>query len=88
MKKVFDATKADVTFPIQMYNMVSDYIMTDISVDKMTYLASELLEYSVKDAKMYSIPGETIMGSKYEEFYVYDIGLKEQILNIFYDVVK
>ena len=62
--------------------------MTDISVDKMTYLASELLEYSVKDAKMYSIPGETIMGSKYEEFYVYDIGLKEQILNIFYDVVK
>ena len=80
--------KADVTFPIQMYNMVSDYIMTDSSVDEMTYLASELLGYSVKDAKMYSIPGETIMGSKYEEFYVYDIGLKEQILNIFYDVVR
>lgn len=88
MKKAFDATKADVSFPIQLYNMVSDYIMTDISVDEMTYLSSELLGYSVSDAKMYSIPGETIMGSKYEEFYVYDIGLKEQILNIFYDVVK
>ncbi len=88
MNQVFDQTKADVTFPLKLYDLVKNYIFTDISVDEMSYLASELLGYSIKDAKMYSVPGQTVMGKKFEEFYVDEQALRDQILSIFYEVVK
>ena len=68
--------------------MVKDYIVTDISVDEMSYLASELLGYDIGGVRMYSIPGETVMGEKFEEFYVNEVGLKEQLLDIFYEMVN
>ncbi len=88
MNQVFDRTKSDVTIPLKLYDMVKEYIFTDISIDEMSYLASELLGYSVKETKMYSIPGQTIMGNKFEEFYVDESALREQILNIFYEIVR
>lgn len=88
MNQVFDQTKSDVTFPLKLYDMVKEYILTDISIDEMSYLASELLGYSVKEARMYSVPGQTVMGNKFEEFYVDEYALREQILNIFYEIVR
>lgn len=88
MNQVFESTKADISYPIKLYQMVKDYIVTDISVDEMSYLASELLGYDIGGVKMYSIPGETVMGEKFEEFYVNEVGLKEQLLDIFYEMVN
>ena len=88
MNQVFESTKADISYPVKLYQMVKDYIVTDISVDEMSYLASELLGYDIGGVKMYSIPGETVMGEKFEEFYVNEVGLKEQLLDIFYEMVN
>lgn len=88
MNQVFESTKSDISYPIRLYDMVSQYIVTDISVDEMSYLASELLGYDVNGIKMYSIPGETVMGSKFEEFYVNEVQLKELLLNVFYEMVN
>lgn len=88
MNQVFESTKSDISYPIKLYDMVSQYIVTDISVDEMSYLASELLGYDVNGVKMYSIPGETVMGSKFEEFYVNEVQLKELLLNVFYEIVN
>lgn len=88
INQVFESTKADISYPIKLYQMVKDYIVTDISVDEMSYLASELLGYDIGGVKMYSIPGETVMGEKFEEFYVNEVGLKEQLLDIFYEMVN
>ena len=86
-KQVYAATKQDLTFPVQLYQKLSKYLVTDLSLDEITYLASEFLSYSMENAKMYSIPGNTQMGTKFEEFYVDDKALIEMILEIFYDVV-
>lgn len=88
MNQVFESTKADISYPVKLYQMVKDYIVTDISADEMSYLASELLGYDIGGVRMYSIPGETVMGEKFEEFYVNEVGLKEQLLDIFYEMVN
>ena len=36
---------------------------------------------------MYNIPGEVVMGSQFEEFYVDEDGLYQLILDVFYDKV-
>lgn len=88
MRQVYENTRDNVTFPVGMYKYILDYVVTDITVDEMTYLASELLGYSVLEPKIYSVPGETIKNDLYEEFYVDDDGLKEIILDVFYEIVK
>ncbi len=87
MKQVFESTKSDISYPVKLYQIASSYIVTDISVDEMSYLASELLGYDIEGVKMYSIPGETVMGEKFEEFYVNEVQLKEMLLDVFYEKV-
>ena len=87
MKQVFESTKSDISYPVKLYQIASSYIVTDISVDEMSYLASELLDYDIEGVKMYSIPGETVMGEKFEEFYVNEVQLKEMLLDVFYEKV-
>ena len=87
MKQVFESTKSDISYPVKPYQIASSYIVTDISVDEMSYLASELLGYDIEGVKMYSIPGETVMGEKFEEFYVNEVQLKEMLLDVFYEKV-
>lgn len=88
MNQVFEATKKDITFPVSLYQKLSGYIVTDISIDEMSYLASELIGYSVGNTKIYSVPGQTVMGQRFEEFYVDENAFKQQMLEIFYEIVK
>ncbi len=88
VNKVFEKTKSDVTFPVSLYQTISNYVVTDVSVDEMSYLASELIGYAVSDMKVYSVPGQTIMGKKFEEYYIDEAALKAQMIEIFYELVK
>lgn len=88
INKVYEKTKSDVTFPVTLYQNISNYVVTDVSIDEMSYLASELLGYSIGDMKVYSVPGQTVMGTKFEEYYIDQAALKNQMLEIFYELVK
>lgn len=84
MKKV----KSDITFPVTMYTALSKYVYTDLSIDEITYLASELVGYSFDNFDIRSVQGEVIKGSKFEEFYIDDQALRELMLQVFYEVVN
>lgn len=88
MNQVYGMTKSDITFPVSLYQRLSNYIVTDIGIDEMSYLASELIGYSVGNARIYTVPGQTVLGKKFEEFYVDDDALRQQMLEIFYEIVK
>ena len=88
LNQAYDLTKKDIAYPIKLYNIIADYVMTDITIDEMTYLASELLDYSVSDLQIYSMEGQTVRGEKYEEFYVDEAAAKKLILDIYYEEVK
>lgn len=85
--QAIEATKKDVTMPINLYNKIKGYTVTDISVDEMTYLASELINYRFSAEHIYSMEGETIMGEEFEEFYPDMDALKAQMIELFYEKV-
>jgi len=88
MGKIKDATKADVTVPLTIYSKISKYTVTDITADEMSYLATILPEYSFSGDDIYMMPGETVMGEEFEEFYPDMTALKAQMIEIFYEKVE
>lgn len=87
VQQAIEATKSDLSVPITLYNEVKQYTVTDISVDEMTYLIPEVINYSFSDEQIYTMAGETVMGDEFEEFYPDMDALKEQVIEIFYEKV-
>lgn len=68
----------------ELYGELTPQMETDISVPEAVYLASLLRQCHFDADSFYSIPGNTVMGEKYEEFYPDDEALLALILNVFY----
>lgn len=81
-------TKKNITFPLDVINAISDYMVTDINTSKVTYLATTYIGYSFNINGIYSLQGETMIGGGgFEEFYVDDDALYDLIINLFYEEV-
>lgn len=80
--------KQDLTFPVKLYTTVSKYMVTDISIDEVSYLAAQASEYQFGSDAVYSVEGETKLGEKFEEFYPDETALYELILQVFYEEVE
>ena len=66
----------------KIYDSISDYLVSSIDfVD----LALESKDYSFDASNMYTLPGEVVMGEKFEEFIVDDEALYKMIIEIFYE---
>lgn len=86
--KFREATKKDITVPVKLYQELSKYMVTDITVDEIAYLASQLLDYSFRSEDVYTMEGETIRGETYEEFYPDKDALKDLMIQLFYEEVE
>lgn len=82
------AMKTDITLPVTLYNTISKYMVTDITVDEVSYLAMQASSYSFNDDNIYTLTGENKVGGEYEEFYVDEMALYELILEVFYEEVN
>lgn len=70
---------------VKIYDSVSEYLVTSVDfVD----LITELMAYEYDDSRMYTVPGETVMGETYEEYYVDDDALYDLIIQVFYEEVE
>ncbi len=83
-----EALKSDITLPVTLYNKLSKYMVTDISLDEISYLAVQAAGYHFDSENMYSLEGEVVMGDRYEEFYIDETALYELILKVFYEEVE
>lgn len=81
------AIKNDVTVLAKLYNTISKYMVTNITVDEVSYFSTQVGDYSFGDANIYSLKGETIMGEKFEEYHLDEKALLELVLEVFYDVI-
>ena len=68
----------------ELYNTVQQYLVTDLSLDRITYLAAEAGGYHFDANNIYTVPGKTQMGFMYEEYIVDEEGLRELIINLFF----
>ena len=64
--------------------LLEDYLISSIDFTK---LAEDALAYEFDESRMYDVPGETVMGETYEEYYVEEEALYEMILEIFYEEI-
>ncbi len=86
--KLKEAVKKDITLPIAIYQELSPYIVTDITVDEMAYLAKELLDYKISGEVIYTLEGTTKKGEKFEEFYPDKEALRALMIELFYQEVE
>ena len=80
--------KENVTFPVTLLGQIQKHMVTSLTAQEITYLADVLLGYDFSMENIISIPGESKMGEKHEEFYIDDAALKQIIIDVFYDRVK
>lgn len=66
----------------RMHASVEDYLVTSPDFAE---IMAEVGGYHFDPEKMYTVPGETVMGEKFEEYHVDDDALYDLILEIFYD---
>lgn len=88
VNKLKEKTKADITFPLNLYGKVQKHMVTSFSLDEITYLASSLIGYDFSMENVSTIQGEMKMGEKNEEFYVDDEVLRKKIIETFYEKVE
>ncbi|MBQ3406865.1 MAG: LCP family protein [Lachnospiraceae bacterium] len=89
MNRTIEATRADFTLPLGLYNNAKPYMTTDITPSRVTYLTSKVLEYGVNGDAIHSVAGSSNDGaSGLVEFHADDVKLYEMILNTFYNKVK
>ena len=81
--------KKDPTQLAKYYNTVSPYVVTDISLSKMTYLAGRTLSgNNWSNPRYISIAGESVAGPDHNEFHVDESSAYEAVLAAFYTPVK
>lgn len=79
--------KSNVGKVIDVYDIIKKYVVTDLGVDKMTYLASELINY--KFGGIYSFEGELDKNPnwKYERYNLNQDKMFELLISKFYEKV-
>ena len=68
-----------------IYNSISDYLVSSIDFSG---LLSEAGGYKFDNDSIYTVPGKTVMGDKFEEFNIDQDGLYDLIIKVFYEEVK
>lgn len=86
--KAKSGVRENPTLPVTVFQELRPYMTTDLNVEKVTYLAGLVSGFEFGSTDMYKIPGKTVMGDVYEEFYVDETAMYEMILEIFYEEVQ
>ena len=85
--KLKEKVKQDITLPVQVYQMIDKYMVTNVSADQAAYLATQLVDYSFDGEHIYTLEGTTVTGEEYEEFYPDKDALKDLMIQVFYQEV-
>lgn len=72
----------DESFIIELYEQISDYIVTDCSVNTMSGIMQRCADYQLKETV--SPKGENVLGEQLYEFYPDEQQLDELVLRLFY----
>ncbi len=77
--------KEDLTLPLDVYSALTRYMVTNISVNEAAYLATTALDCRFTGDSIRNVPGETVQGDLYAEYYVDEDALYQLILDVFYE---
>ncbi len=84
---LFNKTKSDIMSPLNIYNVASKYICTDIDANKVSYFSYTAVRGGYNGFEIKTVPGKTKAGKKYAEFYVDEDKCFEMFLDVYYTKV-
>lgn len=89
IQKTLKMTKENMSVPLNMYNSISDYMVTDIDAAMVTYYTGVFLKSGFSsDKNLIKVPGKTVMGEQYAEYYTDTDEFFKIILDMYYTEVK
>ena len=87
-KQIINKLSEDIGIVTELYNVMKDYMVTDLSLDKIVYLATSVIGYDFNSDRLHSMVGITVQGEKYEEFYPDNEDFYELMIDVFYQKVE
>lgn len=86
IQKALQQTKQDITTPVKLFQLLTkgDNIVTNITLSKVSYLATLFANIDFSEESFETVPGEVVDGGEYAEYHVDDEALYEMILDTFY----
>lgn len=88
IRTALSAAKSDISVPLDLFNALDDYMVTDLDAAAITFLASELMDCEVSEIVSLTVPGEMVAGEKYAEYNPDESGLYEMVLDVFFEKLK
>ena len=88
IKKVIERTETQPTIAVDIYKAISKQMVTDVSADQLSYIASTVSGYEFDSDSLILMAGQTKMGEAYEEFYPDDDAKYEMFLDVFYEKIN
>ena len=89
IQKTLKMTKENMSVPLNMYNSISDYMVTDVDAAMVTYYTGVFLKSGFSsDKNLIKVPGKTVMGEQYAEYYTDTDEFFKIILDMYYTEVK
>lgn len=88
MDKTIALSKSDISAAIDLYKTAEEYSCTNLTINGVTYLATELLGSGDVKTKTESIPVDVKEVENHAENYIREDGFYEKFLSVFYNEVK
>ena len=84
LAQTMEQVRHDFSLVTKLYNQAMPYVVTDITLDKVTYAATTALRNHVAITDYKTVPGTYVQGPKLAEYHVDKTALFEKILELFY----
>lgn len=84
--KIKEAYENDSELVLNAYNAITDYIVTDCSINVLSDTAERLSSYEIKE--IVTPEGEIVEDGEFVEFHADDAKLKEMVIELFYEEIK
>ncbi len=75
--------QADAEFALELAMNLSDYLVSDMTVNQLSAFADSLISYADQGTRETS--GRSVAGEEYMEYYVDEAALKDQVVALFYE---
>ncbi len=82
--KALEMTKSDITTPVELYGIIKDNSVTNLTTAKMTAFATCLVSNGIEELDFKQVPGELTSDGTYAEYIVDEQALYEMILDVYY----
>ena len=81
-----EAARQNIQVVPDVYQVINDYTVTDLSINEMTYLASEAVNYQF--GQIYTLEGTVDTSRTYERYYLNEEAFDQLIVDLFYEEIK